>query len=83
MGNVRWGFGVQVWPDGAKYEGLWENGKANGAGTDHFIQGNSRMWMEMYTKATGKMTKLQEEVYTNISTGPNMKASGLTTTSTE
>ena len=83
MGNVRWGFGVQVWPDGAKYEGLWENGKANGAGIDSFIQGNSRMWMETYTKATGKTTKLREGEFTNISTGPNTKASGLMTTNTE
>ena len=23
LGNVRCGYGVQVWPDGAKYEGMW------------------------------------------------------------
>ena len=22
-GNVRHGYGVQIWPDGAKYEGMW------------------------------------------------------------
>jgi len=31
-GNVREGQGIQVWPDGAKYEGQWANGKANGKG---------------------------------------------------
>jgi hypothetical protein len=30
--NIRWGYGVQVWPDGAKYEGQWAEGKANGKG---------------------------------------------------
>lgn len=38
-GNIRWGYGVQVWPDGAKYEGDWVNGKANGKGTFMIMQG--------------------------------------------
>lgn len=29
---VKHGFGVQVWKDGAMYEGEWRNGKANGQG---------------------------------------------------
>ena len=31
----RHGYGVQVWPDGATYVGMWENNKAHGRG--HFI----------------------------------------------
>lgn len=30
--NEREGFGVQVWPDGAKYEGEWRSDMANGKG---------------------------------------------------
>ncbi len=30
--GLRQGPGVQVWPDGAKYEGEWRNNKANGKG---------------------------------------------------
>ena len=30
--GLRHGPGTQVWPDGAKYEGEWQNNKANGRG---------------------------------------------------
>ena len=30
--NHRHGFGVQVWNDGSRYEGLWKHDKANGKG---------------------------------------------------
>lgn len=30
--NMRHGQGVQVWPDGAKYEGEWSKNQANGKG---------------------------------------------------
>ena len=30
--EVKYGKGIQVWPDGAIYEGWWENDKANGYG---------------------------------------------------
>lgn len=29
---MKHGIGVQVWPDGAKYEGMWVKGKASGKG---------------------------------------------------
>ena len=29
---MKQGFGVMQWPDGAVYEGLWENNLYNGAG---------------------------------------------------
>lgn len=31
-GGMRHGFGRQEWPDGAYYEGNWENDKTNGNG---------------------------------------------------
>ncbi|CAG9330971.1 unnamed protein product [Blepharisma stoltei] len=30
--NQRYGFGMQIWNDGSKYEGLWKNDMANGKG---------------------------------------------------
>ena len=29
---MRHGPGIQIWPDGAKYEGEWRQNKANGTG---------------------------------------------------
>ena len=42
IGNSREGYGVQEWPDGAKYEGLWKNNKANGHGK--FIHSNGDVY---------------------------------------
>ena len=30
--GLRQGYGVQEWPNGARYEGYWDHGKANGKG---------------------------------------------------
>jgi hypothetical protein len=30
--NTRDGMGIQIWPDGSKYEGYWKADKANGRG---------------------------------------------------
>ncbi len=30
--GLKTGWGVQVWPDGGKYEGEWHDDKANGKG---------------------------------------------------
>jgi len=30
--NQRDGLGVQLWPDGSKYEGMWKDGKCSGKG---------------------------------------------------
>ena len=30
LGNVRDGYGVQEWPDNARYEGMWKDNKAHG-----------------------------------------------------
>ena len=29
---MKEGFGVQIWPNGAIYEGTWKQNKANGSG---------------------------------------------------
>lgn len=31
--GIRHGFGIQVWPDGAKYKGQWVENRAQGKGT--------------------------------------------------
>ena len=36
----REGFGVQVWPDGAKYQGYWAQNKAHGKGTFWHAEGD-------------------------------------------
>ena len=40
LNNHRSGQGTQVWPDGAKYEGDWEDNKANGKGTFYHADGD-------------------------------------------
>jgi hypothetical protein len=32
MNGQKDGFGIQVWPDGTRYEGIWSKDKANGRG---------------------------------------------------
>ena len=39
-GFVRHGQGQQVWPDGSRYEGDWQDGQANGYGTLHYNNGD-------------------------------------------
>jgi len=67
---------VQIWPDGAKYEGNWIDGKANGRGNFIFIKESSFMSMETYTTDSGKMTKLRVTVNISILTEQHMKGSG-------
>ncbi|TNV78792.1 hypothetical protein FGO68_gene5616 [Halteria grandinella] len=37
---LKHGFGLQLWKDGARYEGDWLNGKANGKGTFYHLNGD-------------------------------------------
>ena len=37
---IRHGYGNIIWKDGARYDGQWENGKANGNGIFHHINGD-------------------------------------------
>ena len=37
---MRHGYGVQMWPDGAKYEGYWKNDKAHGKGKFYHVEGD-------------------------------------------
>ena len=39
-GEQRHGFGIQIWPDGAKYEGQWRNNKAHGKGRFYHVEGD-------------------------------------------
>lgn len=82
LGNVRWGQGVQVWPDGAKYEGNWENGKANGFGIAWIIKENLPTLTAIFMREIGKMIKLRVKVFIVIIMEQNMKVSGLMITST-
>ncbi len=38
--NIRHGFGIQIWPDGAKYEGYWSENMASGRGKYYHIDGD-------------------------------------------
>lgn len=50
----RDGVGVQIWPDGSRYEGLWRRDKANGRGRMTHANGDMYEgdWKE--DKANGK-----------------------------
>ena len=39
-GDCREGYGVQIWPDGARYEGNWKDNKANGKGKFIHVDGD-------------------------------------------
>lgn len=39
-GDVREGYGVQVWTDGAKYEGYWKDNMAEGRGIFWHAEGD-------------------------------------------
>jgi hypothetical protein len=41
MESVKHGYGIQLWPDGAKYEGMWVNGKATGEGKFTHVNGDT------------------------------------------
>lgn len=40
LGNMRDGYGVQIWPDGAKYEGDWKLNRAHGKGKFQHVDGD-------------------------------------------
>ena len=39
-GKTRHGYGVQIWPDGAKYEGNWRDGLQHGKGKFYHVDGD-------------------------------------------
>lgn len=55
-GDSREGYGVQVWPDGARYEGNWHNNKANGKGKFIHVDGDIYDGEWLNDKASGKGT---------------------------
>jgi hypothetical protein len=40
LGDMKHGYGVQVWPDGARYEGYWRFNKACGKGKFWHVDGD-------------------------------------------
>ena len=40
MNNMRDGYGLQIWPDGAKYIGFWVQNKAHGQGKFDHVDGD-------------------------------------------
>ena len=38
--KIRHGYGIQVWPDGKKYEGYWRNGERSGRGRLVYPEGD-------------------------------------------
>lgn len=74
---------MQVWPDGAKYEGQWENGKANGHGIVIPIKGSSSTSTGTSTKGSGRTIKHQAREFTSIIMEPGTKDSGWTIINTE
>lgn len=51
--GVRHGFGVQIWPDGAKYRGMWVNNKAEGKGTFSHADGDEYEGEFRHDKSNG------------------------------
>lgn len=44
--GLKNGHGVQIWPDGSRYEGDWNDDKANGSGT--FTHANGEIYQGMW-----------------------------------
>ena len=40
LNGKKHGYGVQIWPDASRYEGMWENDQANGMGVLHHADGD-------------------------------------------
>jgi hypothetical protein len=53
-GEMRDGYGMQLWPDGSRYEGDWQNDKANGIGKLYHADGDVYEGMWKDDKAHGK-----------------------------
>ena len=64
-GNVRHGYGTQVWPDGARYEGYWKNNKADGKGTFWHVDGDifEGEWKEDKANGYGIYTHMNGAKY--------------------
>ena len=61
---MRDGKGVQIWPDGSRYEGSWKDDKANGYG--RYIQLSTEIIYQGYWKEDKKHGK-GVELHKNIS----------------
>lgn len=50
---IKHGKGVQIWPDGATYDGEWRNGMAEGVGTFNHANGDVYQGEFMQDRANG------------------------------
>ena len=63
--NQRHGFGMQIWPDGSKYVGYWENDLASGTGRLIHSEGDAYIGTcETYIQANGRTGWPPEKVDT-------------------
>lgn len=48
MNDLQSGYGVEIWADGSKYEGFYENGKKDGQGKYEWPDGSryNGQWKE-------------------------------------
>ena len=78
-GEMRHGFGIQIWPDGAKYEGEWRNNKAHGKGKFYHVEGDvyDGEWVEDKVCSQSHCRRTVTEC-THMPTEPSTKAPGKT-----
>ena len=65
VGIIREGEGVQIWADGAKYEGFWKKNRANGEGIFFHADGDiySGTWKEDKASGYGTYTHINGAKY--------------------
>ena len=65
VGDCENGYGTRTWPNGTKYAGPFENGKAEGQGTATFISGDryEGKWKNSQRNGWGTYTYLDGEKY--------------------
>ena len=64
-GSLRWGRGMQVWPDGSVYEGYWENDHTNGHGRKVYGDGSYYIgsWEDGFQSGSGKLALANGDLY--------------------
>ena len=65
--NLRHGRGIQIWPNGEKYEGYWKQGHSNGKGKLYHINGDiyEGDWENDLPQGNGKYLKKNGEFTTH------------------
>jgi hypothetical protein len=62
----RDGVGIQIWPDGSKYEGIWRRDKANGRGRMTHANGDmyEGQWRDDKANGNGVFVDANNAMYT-------------------